>query len=243
MTAMRPPPIRPPSSRLPLAGALDPGRRGQDARHNASLLKELIDAAASLARRLGQENQRPAEDADKMSIGEIAVAFERLCTVIRRAILLTLGLPRGHPPQKLGAESRDRVIDAIEAAIERSAAFAMDRETYCSLVLDQLEREIDDDLDDLDELDELYEDELDSRPIADVIAELCCALGLILRTLPPHWAQSVPAALRILCDRAVAAAIRTADATPPGNARPERDPVEIVQAVIRSMAKLRKDRK
>ena len=243
MTAMRPPPIRPPSSPLPHAGALDPGRRGQDARHNASLLKELIDAAASLARRLGQENQRPAEDADKMSIGEIAVAFERLCTVIRRAILLTLGLPRGHPPQKLGAESRDRVIDAIEAAIERSAAFAMDRETYCSLVLDQLEREIDDDLDDLDELDELYEDELDSRPIADVIAELCCALGLILRTLPPHWAQSVPAALRILCDRAVAAAIRTADATPPGNARPERDPVEIVQAVIRSMAKLRKDRK
>jgi hypothetical protein len=178
-------------------------RRTQDASYYRGILHDLIDRGADLARLVHEQAKTQAESAspdtapDPAPAIDAVTAFERIARAVRRSILLAQKLdepvlaPAAHAPGHRQA-SRRRIIRAVEDTIQRHAA---DHEA-ASLHAEFLDRL---DSPDLDE-------EIEDRPVAEIIADICRDLGLAAPPGTHPWKRRTPADIATLCARAAASA-------------------------------------
>jgi hypothetical protein len=157
-----------------------------DAQYYRQILHGLIDVGANLARQLPQQ-------AEATPAPEIAVAFDRIARAVRRTIILARKVAEPaaaaaeHPDQRRAA-ARRRIIREVEDTIQRTTGDA-DAETLHAELLDRL------DAPDLD-------DDIDNRPIADIIADICRDLGLAALPGTHPWKRRTAEDLTALCARA-----------------------------------------
>jgi hypothetical protein len=186
----------------------------QDALYYRSVLHAFIDMGTDLARQIHQQalsTPTPAEPAPSAAHG-LAAAFDRLARAVRRSIVLARKIAEPAAPAAAGdhrSAARRHIIRAVEDTIQRSVPDAKARSLHDEF-LDRL---------DAPEL----EDDLQNRPVADIIAEICRDLGLDAPPGAHPWKRRTPADLAILCARAVRPhAVRPHAA--PTRSRPGDDP-------------------
>ena len=149
------------------------------------VLHELIEMGADLARMI--HRQASAEGA--VPAVEQVVAFERVSRTIRRSILLAQRLDAPAPGAGRDHQvARRRIIRAVEDAIQRHAEGDAAESLEAELV-ERLDRP---------ELDE----EIEDRPVAEIIADICRDLGLAAAPGTHPWKRRSPADIAALCARA-----------------------------------------
>ena len=183
------------------------------------LLYDFTEGAMTVIRRVAadSESEDPAPVFDFHTVVWHYAVFSR---VVRRAIVVSQYLQGLPAPAE---ERRGRIMAALDSVLETFAANPIDADAYLAALTAEIDGDDDDDdgdfdddfdaLDELDELDELdREPELDSdvpgRPPATLVAELCRDFGMAMKPMPEAWLDQVSADLRLLCTRAVTAAIR-----------------------------------
>jgi len=179
--------------------------RAEDALYYRRVLHELIDMGTDLARAV--HRQATAEDG-AAGPAAAAVAFDRLSRAVRRTVALARKVAEPVPVRvdagQKRALARRQVIRAVEDEIQRTAE--VDAEALCAELHERL---------DGPELD----DEIEGRPTAEVIAEICRDLGL-LRWLGNHpWKRRRPGDVAALCKRAARPTGGQPAALPPGVVR------------------------
>jgi hypothetical protein len=170
-------------------------QQAQDAQYYRRILHGLIDMGADLARQIHQQALTPAETAEPgpEPAPDFTAAFDRIARTIRRSILLARKLtepvqaPAANPAQHRVA-ARQHIIRAVEDTIQRNAA-ASDAESLHAEFLDRL------DAPDL-------EDDIDQRPVADIIIDICRDLGLAALPGTHPWKRRTPADIAALCAHA-----------------------------------------
>ena len=135
----------------------------------------------------------------------LTLAFDRIARAVRRSILLARSL--SHPvqpapdPARHRAAARRRVIREVEDAIQRTATRASASDGQDGP--ETLQAELRDRLDAPD-----LDDDISSRPTADIIAEICRDLGL---AVPPGgsrpWPRRTPEDIAQLCAQAAAPSV------------------------------------
>jgi hypothetical protein len=157
------------------------------------VLHELIEMGLDLARQ--------AHAAAKGDIPAAAQAFDQMARTVRRTIGLAQRLndpvPRETPVAQRRAMARRRILRDVEDAIQRKGLG--DRESR-GLRDELLER--------LDGPD--VADDIDHRPINEIIADICRDLGLVAPPGVEPWVRRRPADIATLWARA-AAGVREAD--------------------------------
>ena len=140
--------------------------------HHRDVLDGLIDLGHELAREIvGQtkSHRLPAADA--------AIAFDRITRSVRRCIALYRKL--AEPIRTVDRiAARKRIIRAVEDAIQREAD-SPEAESLREELLDRL------DTPDLD-------DDIDNRPVADIITEICRDLGIDILPGAHPWKRRTP---------------------------------------------------
>ncbi len=136
-----------------------------------------------------------------------STGFERLGRSVRRSIMLAdrLGKPAPGACAKDRIAARKRIIRAVADAIESNA----DPGEAESLEAEFLER--------LDSPE--FEDDLDGRPVAEIIAEIARDLGLAAMSGTRPWKRRTPADIAELCARAARPCMSAAGAARAGGAR------------------------
>ncbi len=225
-----------------------PGQQAADAHHYRHVLHELIDMGTGLARLLHQQAttqaaQRttptappPAPDAPTPNtLISIAAAFDRIARAVRRSIILARSLADPAPPVRDPAghrtAARKHILREVEDTIQRTAPAsghaapahaasdglntnAADPDPASA---DALTAELHDRLDAPD-----LNDDLSSRPVADIITEICRDLGLAALPGAHPWKRRTPADLEQLHARAAAPSrARQPGAGPPVPAAPQ----------------------
>jgi hypothetical protein len=200
-------PAEPQNPTDPLAG---------DALYYRRVLHELIDTGAEFARVLRQQVETrfagPDADAAPETAIAFATAFERIARAVRRTI--TLARKVAEPvaemvqPAQHRAAARRRIIREVEDTIQRMNGDS-EAETLRAEFLDRLDGP------DLD-------DDIQLRPVADIIADICRDLGLAALPGTHPWKRRTVADLTALCARAaMPRAERPADvgavSDPPGD--------------------------
>ena len=190
----------------------DPGQLAAGTHRHSQALDDLITMGTSLARALHRQALIQAEAAQAAvpphpalhapyeppatALANLATAFDRIARAVRRCIALAQRLDTPPPPAKDPAAhrtaARKQVIRAVEDTIHRAANEGDRAETLRAELRDRL------DTPDL-------EDDLTTRPIPDIIAEITRDLGLAT----PHggarpWPRRTPADLQDLHTRAAA---------------------------------------
>jgi hypothetical protein len=173
-------------------------QHAEDAAYYRRILHDLIDMGADLARQVHQQalsrpkNTRPPAGPDTAPTDPTA-AFDRIARTIRRSIVLARKLaepvqaPAANPAQPRIA-ARQRIIRAVEDTIQCHAADT-EAATLHAELLDRL------DAPDLD-------DDIDRRPVAEIITEICRDLGLAALPGTHPWKRRTPADLATLYARA-----------------------------------------
>jgi hypothetical protein len=142
-------------------------RAAEDAAYYRRVLHGVIDAGADMVRVV--QLQATAEVAPE-PMADAAVAYERIARSIRRTIALARRLDEpvkaeaAREPGQRRAAARARIRSEVEAAIEQEAEGAD---------ADDLREDLRDRIDGPD-----ADDELDQRPVEEIIAEICRDLGL-----------------------------------------------------------------
>ena len=182
---------------------------GNDAYYD-QVLRDLVEMATDIARmiqaQLARQNQAasaalppntaPAND----QFPDPTLAFDRIGRTIRRTILLAKKLPSlgNEPGRPHGSENltlrriadRKRIIRQVEDVVQRNAA---------PHELESLQAEFRERLDSPD-----LEDDIDHRPIQDIVADICRDLRVLI-PYAPNYKRRTPAQVETL--RAQAAAI------------------------------------
>ena len=158
------------------------------------VLHELIEMGTDIARTV--HRQAVAPGAEQAAPADVTVAFDRVCRGVRRSILLarTLDAPPSAGPGAADGlarvQARRRILRRVEDAIHREARG------------DEAERLHGDLLDRLDapELD----DDLATRPVEEIIDEICIDLGLGEHAKFGLWKRRTPGESAVLWARAAA---------------------------------------
>ncbi len=168
-----------------------PNHQEQDpATPHLAILDELIALGTSLARHIHDAATR---DEAPIPPDQATIAFERATRTVRRAILLASRLrnqPAYTDPAQPRIAARRRIIRSLENTITReannpAAAHALQTEFYERLDAPDLE------------------DEIATRPIAEIIQELCQDLGVAgIHGLPTPWNRRTPQDIAALNQRA-----------------------------------------
>ena len=206
-----------------------PGSQAADAHAYIQVLNDLITIGTDLARLIHHQataqpsTQNPAPPTPAPSpeaLINLTTAFDRIARSVRRSILLarTLATPI-HPipdPAQPRAAARRRILREVEDTIQRVAndAAPPDADRTAGLTAELHDR--------LDAPD-LNED-LATRPIPDIIAEICRDLGLAARPGTHPWKRRTPADIQRLCARAAAAAAAQPAAGPAPSRTPQHPP-------------------
>ena len=197
----------PPPSPNPLRTT---ARQAEDAQRYRTLLHNLMDMGAAIARRIHDQvmaQPEPQTLADAQVLADTAIAFDRVARTVRRTVMLARKLDEPVRPDAAEhrTEARKRIIREVEDAIDFRATSA----DYRGLVAELHERL------DSPELDE----DIDTRLVADIIADICRDLWVV-RTADATkpWKRRYPEEVRELCERAAAPRpARPAPVAPPRN--------------------------
>jgi hypothetical protein len=196
-----------------------------DAQYYRGILHGLIDIGAELARVVlsqakaattqTEPNPAPAQDVApgfaRARDPDPAVAFERISRAIRRTILLAQKIAQpvaqanAHPVQHRAA-ARRRIIRDVEDAIQRESR-GVEAEFLHAELVDRLDGP------DLD-------DDIENRPIADIIRDICRDLGIEALPGTHPWKRRAPADITALCARAAEARAAPTFAPTPALIRP-----------------------
>ncbi len=161
----------------------------EPARH-AALLDELVVLGTDLARQIH------AAAGTTLPLDGAAAAFDRVARAVRRTVALARRLDAPAPTRPdTRTEARKRIIRGVEDTIERVAALS----PAVGAERDALVAEFAERLD-----DPALEEEIDHRPAAEIIADICHDLGLIGSTGPALWKRRTPDEIHALLDRAEA---------------------------------------
>ena len=182
----------------------DPGQPPDahgDAHGYREVLRDLISMGTDFAHLLHNQataQAQPAQPAPaRDTLISLAAAFDRTARAVRRSIALARSLaePRqpAHDPAAHRAAARKRIIREVEDAIQRTSnpTEPSDAEVLQAELRDRL------DAPDLD-------DDIGTRPVADIITELCRDLGLAALPGARPWERRTPEDIRQLCARAAA---------------------------------------
>ena len=135
----------------------------------------------------------PAAPSAPATLVSLAAAFGIISRSVRRCIMLAQVLATPKPPTADPARhrtaARKRIIREVEDAIHRQANEGASAERLTAELRERL------DAPDL-------EDDISSRPVADIIKELCRDLGLFSAPNDPQWKRRTPASIEQLCARA-----------------------------------------
>src|SRR3954454_2573127 len=188
-----------------------PDPADDDAQFEQALFRCVLEVGMDVARMVQAvakpyANPDPAAPAPEppttAQAAQIAAAYDRVARAIRRTILLKRRVDDPPPRAQHRESSRRQIIRAVEDVIQRSERRPADK--------DHLETEFHERLDGPD-----LEDDIDSRPIPDIIAEICRDLGLATPSGATPWKRRTPEDIATLCARA--AAPRPARPAPPAS--------------------------
>ena len=189
----------------------DPGQHAADVRTHREVLNGLITMGADFARLLHAQAKAqaeatnpdaaapaPAPAADTLT--NLAAAFDRITRAVRRTIILARSLDRPVPPARDPAAQRSaarkRIIREVEDAIGRTGeAEIWDTGSTAAGLRAELRDRLD--APDLD-------DDIASRPVADIITEICRDLGLASPPGTHPWQRRTPMDVADLRTRAAA---------------------------------------
>ena len=189
-----------------------PNQQAADTEHLRTLLLDLADLGATLARQVHTQAMAQAaiipeanapeatRDATAARTATLTAAFDRAVRCVRRTALLIQHLHAPEPRAEAGARTRarTRILRTCEHAIDRAVHNGHAGRDPAAIRRELLER--------LDEPG--LDDDLAHRPLPEIIAELCDDLGLagpIPFTCPPR--RRTPNEVR---------ALRAEAAAPPG---------------------------
>ena len=189
----------------------DPNQQAEDAQFYRHVLHDFINIGTGLARLLPQqaaahpqpqpEPDHPAPPPSPEAVITATIAFDRLARAVRRCIALARIVaqppaPAKHPARHRTA-ARKQIIRKIEDLIQRPSSTtgeALDPECAEALHAELLDRM---DAPDLD-------DDVTSRPVADIIREITRDLGLDRLPGTRPFRRRTPADIAQLCARASA---------------------------------------
>ena len=206
---------------IPAESDNDPGPRGPtpyaaDTQGYHQVLQDLITMGADLARLLhGQATAHAAQQAapypaqhpadphptpPSEALITLTLAFDRIARAVRRSILLARSLASpiqpAPDPARHRAATRRRIIREVEDAIQRTASAANDGRDDPQT----LQAELRDRLDTPD-----LDDDIATRPTADIISEICRDLGLAAPPGGAHpWKRRTSHDIAHLCTAAAA---------------------------------------
>ena len=200
----------------------DPGPHDADAQGYRRVLQDLIAMGADLARLLHghaaaqaapqavahptqspPDTQQPTDmqpaPASEALIS-LTLAFDRIARAVRRSILLASRLADpiqpARDPARHRAATRRRIIREVEDAIQRTASSPNDGRD----APETLQAELRDRLDAPD-----LDDDIGTRPAAEIISEICRDLGLAASPGGAHpWKRRTPDDIAHLCTTAAA---------------------------------------
>ena len=185
----------------PAPPAPEPDLQKQTALHLQQVMLALTDQSADVARMIHIEAKAAFEAAPPGAtpVTDRARVFDNAARAVRRAAMLAHKYGQPIPlfdHARHRARARQSVIRAVEDNIQRHAPYGD---------ADSLHEEL---LERLDGPD--LEDAIDTRPVAEIITELCRDLGLDIIPGADPWVRRTPADIAILCDRAAAPGQATA---------------------------------
>ena len=172
-------------------------QRDEDAQYYRHILHELIEIGADLARALHrQATPEPSTEPgpEPASRPDPTIAFDRIARTLRRTIALARKISAPTPPGPAAQATerrriaRKQIIREVEDTIQRETDGA-EAEALHAELYERLETM------DLD-------DDLDSLPIADIIAAIRRDLGLGALPGTHPWKRRTPQDVRDLCARA-----------------------------------------
>ena len=171
----------------------------EDVQFYRTVLHELIELGVALARDVC--SQAKAEPG--LALPDAAVMFERVSRAVRRTVALAQRLgesaaqaaPRSASAEAARRMARRRILRQVEDAIQLEADRPGQRDCLRSELYERM---------DAPELDE----ELDMRPAAEIVADICRDLGVATIAGVQPWPRRTPADIVALCARAA----RPADA-------------------------------
>ncbi len=237
----------------------DPGQQAADARIYRTALHDLISMGTDLARLLHEQATAQAQAAQQDTaplpasgatipdapvpnapvpdtLVSIAAAFDRTARAVRRGILLARSL--AHPvqpaPDPAGhrAAARRRILRKVEDAIHRPGIGGggngrdSDGRDDAGLHAELRDRM---DAPDLD-------DDIASRPIAEIITEIRRNLGLASLPGDHPWHRRTPDDIRKLCARAAAPSVPRQPGAGPQGPRPQDPRHDAAQRPVRPPA-------
>ncbi len=180
-------------------------QQSEDAQLYRRTLHKLLGLASNMAQSLHDEaTEKLATYAPRRTPEEtqaLSVAFDRVARCIRRTILLCqkLAEPPKPPRTKSREAARKRILREVEDAIDREAPAKSAPALHAEL---------------LDRLDAPEtEDDIENRPIEDIIAEIARDLGVPTTGRAFKWKRRPPEALATL--KAQATTPRRASSAPP----------------------------
>ncbi len=167
----------------------------EDTAYYRRVLHELIDMGLDMARLVHGRAKAQAE-ATEAAVEEVpgtadgSVAFDRLARAVRRTVALARRLEepvRDGAPRRLAA--RRQILRAVEDVIQREASDQGEEDGLNGELYERL------DAPDLD-------DEIDCRPVAEIVADICRDLGIADLSGSGRWKRRFPAEVAALCARA-----------------------------------------
>ena len=195
----------------------DPGEQAADAHAHRQVLNDLINMGTDLARLLHAQATAQAQAAQgdtapqpapppttnasvPCALATTAAAFDRISRGVRRCITLTRSLAKpiapAQDPARHRTAARKRILRDVEDVIGRKShndSYA-DCDNAEALTAELRER--------LDAPD--LDDDISSRPVADIIQEICRDLGLDAFPGTQPWKRRTPEDIAQLCARAAA---------------------------------------
>ena len=184
-------------------------QRDEDAQYYRQVLHELIEIGTDLARTLHRQaatepnNQPNAEPAAAQApTPDPSIAFDRIARTLRRTIVLARKITEPTPPRPkdLAAErraertnerrlaARKQIIREVEDTIQRRSKGA-EAEALHSEFYERLD-------------DPELDDDLDQRPVAEIIKDICRDFGIEHFPGTHPWKRRTPQDVRDLCARA-----------------------------------------
>jgi len=165
----------------------DPAKSPHD-EYFQEILRDIVAAGARLVHNL---EVRATAEPESNPVAEVATAFDRLTRAVRRSIVLHRHLDLPAPAalaERKRTTARRQIIRAVEDAIADDARAKPET--------DRLRAELHERLDSPD-----LDDEIDDRPIPEIIADICRDLGIGLRG-GQQSKRRTPADIADLCARA-----------------------------------------